>query len=244
VYVPAGGERDYLAPWPVRVLPGVGPKVAARLDRVNVQQVGALAGVPLPVLRGLFGAQGRLLRDQAHGIDPRPVERRKPPQAISRCTSFDPPTADRAFLRAMLDYLLERAAVWLRFHGLATRGLVLTLRYGDYESVVGRLTWRRPVENVRVLQEAVRDRFETLYARRLPLRLVGVELTPLGPPDRQASLFPDPEAERARRLAACTDAIRRRFGFTAVLSGSGLLLAEHLERDRENFRLRTPCLTR
>jgi DNA polymerase-4 len=244
VWVPAGGERDYLVPWPVRVLPGVGPKVAARLDRLNVQHVGALAAVPLPVLRGLFGAQGRLLRDQAHGIDPRPVERRKPPQSVSRCTSFDPPTADREFLGAMLDYLLERATVWLRFHGLVTRGLVLTLRYGDYESAVGRLTWRRPVEDVRTLQEAARDRLATLYGRRLPLRLVGVELTPLGPPDRQASLFPDPDEERARRLAACTDAIRRRFGFTAVLSGSGLLLAEHLERDRENFRLRTPCLTR
>src|SRR5262249_6192886 len=56
--VPAGGERDYLAPWPVRVLPGVGPKVEARLDRLNVQHVGTLADVPLPVLRGLFGAQG------------------------------------------------------------------------------------------------------------------------------------------------------------------------------------------
>src|SRR5262249_21002396 len=187
------------------------------------------------------GAQGGLLPEQAHGIDPRPVERRKPPQSVSRCTSFDPATADRAFLRAMLDYLLERAVVWLRFHTLATRGLVLTLRYGDYVSAVGRLTWRRPTDNVRTLQEAVRERFETLYGRRLPLRLVGVELTPLGPPDRQASLFPDPADERDRRLAACTDAIRQRFGFTAVLSGAGLLLAEQLERDRENFRLRTPC---
>src|SRR5262249_59930014 len=46
VFVAAGTERAYLAPWPARVLPGVGPKVAARLDRINVQTVGELAGVP------------------------------------------------------------------------------------------------------------------------------------------------------------------------------------------------------
>src|SRR5947209_3756951 len=118
VLVPAGVEREYLAPWPARVLPGVGPKVEGRLDRLNVQRVGEVAAVPLPVLRGLFGAQGRLLHDQARGIDPRPVEPSRPPQRVSRRTSFDPPVADRAFLGGMLDYLLERALTWLRFHGL------------------------------------------------------------------------------------------------------------------------------
>src|SRR5262249_16839298 len=112
VRVPAGEERAYLAPWPARVLPGVGPKLTGRLDRLNVQRGGEVAEVPVPVLTALFGRQGRVLHDQSHGIDPRPVQVRKPPQSISRCTSFDPPTGDRAFLQAMLDYLLDRAAAW------------------------------------------------------------------------------------------------------------------------------------
>src|SRR5262249_54170525 len=45
VRVPVGGEKAYLAPWPVRVVQGVGPKVAARLERLNVQRVGELAAV-------------------------------------------------------------------------------------------------------------------------------------------------------------------------------------------------------
>jgi DNA polymerase-4 len=244
VLVPAGGERAYLAPWPARVLPGVGHKVGDRLHQLNVQRVGEVAAIPVPVLCGLFGARGRVLRDQAHGLDPRPVEPHKPPQSVSRRTSFEPPLADRAFLQAMLDYLLERALSWTRFHGLATRGLVLTIRYGDYESAVGHETFRQPADSEAGLIEAARDRFGRLYQRRLPLRLLGVELTPLVPRQQQPTLFPDPADERARRLAECKDAIRRRFGFTALLSGSALLLADRLDRDRENFRLRTPCLTR
>jgi DNA polymerase-4 len=244
VRVPAGTERGYLAPWPARVLPGVGPKVAGRLERLNVSLVGEVAAMPLPVLSGLFGAQGRVLRDQAWGIDPRPVQPRRPQQSISRRNSFDPPVADRAFLRAMLDYLLERAVAWLRFHDLAARGLVLTLRYGDYATAAGRERFRPATDSDGLVKEAARDRFERLYQRRLPLRLLGVELTPLVPARHQPELFPDADAERARRLAECKDAIRRRFGFTSLMSGSTLLLADRLERDRENFRMRTPCLTR
>jgi len=57
-------------------------------------------------------------------------------------------------------------------------------------------------------------------------------------------LFPDAAVERGRRLAECKDAIRRQFGFMALLSGSALVLNGRLEKDRENYRLRTPCLTR
>jgi DNA polymerase-4 len=184
------------------------------------------------------------LHEQSRGIDLRPVEPSKPPQSVSRRTSFDPPAADREFLKAMLDYLIERAVSWLRFHDRVTRGLMLTIRYGDYESAEGREPFRRSTADAQEIKEAARDRFERLYQRRLPLRLIGATLTPVVPPDPQPALFADPTGARARRLAECVDAVRQRFGFTSLLNGSALLLAEQLDRDRENFRMRTPCLTR
>ena len=244
VYVPPGNERAYLAPWETRMLPAVGPKIASRLDRLNVQRVGEVAGMPVPILSGLFGARGRTIHDQSLGYDPRPVQPRKPQQSVGRRASFDPPVADLIFLRAMLTYLLERSCSWLRFQNLAARGMVLTIRYGDYESAVGRVAFRRPVDDEAELKEAACDRFARLYQRRLPLRFLGVELVSLTPPDRQPMLFPDAEAERARRLLEAKDAIRRCFGFTSLLSGEALALADRLPRDRENFRLRTPCLSR
>lgn len=244
VRVLPGEERAYLAPQPVEVLPGVGPKLLARLEQINVRRVGEVADMPPAVLCGLFGTRGRRLRDLAHGIDPRPVQPWRPPQSVSRRTSFDPPTSDRAFLGGMLDHLVERAASWLRFHGLTAGGLTLTLRYGDYQGNDGRASFRPPSDDEGQLKEEARERLARLYVRRLPLRLLGVELSPLQPRAAQPDLFPDPAAERARRLAACKDAIRQRFGFMALVNGSALVLAEQLEHDRDNFRLRTPCLTR
>jgi DNA polymerase-4 len=244
VHVPAGEEPEYLAPWPARVLPGVGPKVEAKLDQLNVQRVGTLAEVPVPILRGLFGKQGRALHDQSLGIDPRPVQPRKPPQSVSRRSSFDPPVADWAFLFAMLDYLVERTAAWMRFQNVSARGLKISIRYGDYESADGHCSFRRPTGSEQEIKDAARERLGLLYQRRLPLRLLGIELSPLTPPDRQPALFADEGADRVHRLAECKDAIRRRFGFTSLLSGSALLLARDLPRDRNNFQMRTPCLTR
>jgi DNA polymerase-4 len=244
VWVPPGRERDYLAPWPVRVLPGAGRKVGDRLERLNVQAVGEVAGMPVPLLTGLFGRGGRTLHEQSHGIDLRPVEPHRPQQSVGRRSSFDPPSGDRAFLRGMVDYLMDRAVTWLRFNNLGTRGLTVSIRYGDYEYDVGHETFRRPTDKDADLRAAARDRFERLYRRRLPLRLIGVELAPLTPPDRRPTLFADGDEERQRRLLGCVDEVRKRFGFTSLLSGAELQLAERLDRDRENFQMRTPCLSR
>jgi hypothetical protein len=61
---------------------------------------------------------------------------------------------------------------------------------------------------------------------------------------KQNSLFPNADDDRSGRLILCKDAIRERFGFTSLLNGSALLLAQSLDRDRANFKLRTGCLTR
>jgi DNA polymerase-4 len=242
--VPAGTERQWLARWPVDVLSGVGPKASAELARLNVCRVGELAEVPLAVLVGLFGARGKVLRDLARGIDPRPVEPARPAQSVSRCTSFDPALSELPFLGAMLDHLTERAASWLRLSGQAARGLSVRIRYADHQSVDSRVSLPGPCDDEGELVPLARQRLARLYTRRLPLRLLGVELAPLGSPNRQGELFLDPPRERARRLQACKDDIRQRFGFMALVKGSALELAGRLEHDRDNFHLRTPCLTR
>src|SRR5215470_6415725 len=71
VVVPAGREADFLAPFDVRKLPGVGPKAEARLLPAGVTTIGALAALDDSTLRSLLpGKVGQLLRDRARGIDP------------------------------------------------------------------------------------------------------------------------------------------------------------------------------
>ncbi|MFO0881510.1 MAG: DNA polymerase IV [Gemmataceae bacterium] len=242
--VPPGQEAAYLAHCPVEVLPGVGAVTRQQMQGINLRRVADLAAAPVGVLLGLFGKRALVWRQYAQGIDPRPVVVSREAQSVSRCTSFDPPMAEWEVLNAMLDHLVDRAALWLRLHGLSARGLLVRLRYADYQGEDSRVALAEAEDEETALKAVARERLRRLYVRRLPLHLIGIELSPLTSSPRQAELFPDPQRERQRRLAACKDAIRQRFGFMSVLPGTALELIGRLEHDRDNFRLRTPCLTR
>src|SRR5262249_8961679 len=70
-----GREAAFLAPFPIRILPGVGPRAEARLAAAGVETLGALAALEdADLAQVLPGKVGRLVRDRARGIDPRPLE--------------------------------------------------------------------------------------------------------------------------------------------------------------------------
>ena len=72
--VAPGREAAFLAPLPLRALPGIGPRGEQRLLAAGLAAVGDLAGLDDDALAGLgMGKVGRDLRQRARGIDPRPV---------------------------------------------------------------------------------------------------------------------------------------------------------------------------
>ena len=244
VAVLPGNEQNYIAPWPVEILPTVGAVGKEKFTRLNVNRVAEVAALPLEVLCAMFQKRGPILRNYSLGNDSRPLLTSRNPDSISRCTSFNPPTADQIFLDAMLAHLLERAISWMRFNKLATRCLKIYLRYGDHKEAHNNNHFKTACDSDALLHQAAKDKLTSLYTRRLPLRLLGVELAQLEPASTSNLLFIDPEKERADRLAKCKDEIRSRFGFMAVTPGSSLVLAKALGHDRDNFKLRTPCLTK
>ncbi len=244
VTVLEGYEENYIKPWPVGILPGVGTVGREKFQRLNINIVAEAAELPLEVLGGMFGKRAQLLRDFSHGIDTRTLQTIQSAASISRSTSFNPPNPDQVFLNAMLAHLLERAILWMRFNNLATRCMKIYLRYGDLKEAHNYQHFKTPCDNNSELLDAAKEKLVKLYTRRLPLRLIGVEFQQLQSAESANLLFPDAEKERGERLAKCKDEIRARFGFMSVTSGNSLVLAKKLDHDRDNFKLRTPCLTR
>ena len=70
-----GREAAFLAPFPIRILPGVGPRAEERLIGLGIETIGDIAAIADDDLQlVLRGKVGRELRDRARGIDPRPLE--------------------------------------------------------------------------------------------------------------------------------------------------------------------------
>ena len=131
--VPAGTEAAFLAPFPVRRLPGVGPRAEERLRAAGVTTIGALAMLSDLDLRALLpGSVGRLLRDRANGIDPRGLEASTERISISVEETFERDLHDRALLHAELRRMAAELGRRLHREGLSARTVTAKLRYADF----------------------------------------------------------------------------------------------------------------
>jgi DNA polymerase-4 len=174
--VPFGTEAVFLAPFDVRRLPGVGPKAEERLLAREVATIGALAALEDDELRGLLpGSVGRVLRDRARGIDPRPLELQTERISISVESTFERDLTDREQLHGELRRMADRVAAHLRDTDRTARTISTKLRYTDF-SIRSRSTSLRvgidDPEQIGELACALLDR--ALRDRPGALRLVGV----------------------------------------------------------------------
>jgi len=133
VVVPPGREAAFLAPLAVRRLPGVGPKAEERLWAAGIETVGGLAALTDEGLRRLLpGSVGTMLRDRAHGIDPRELELDVERISISVENTFERDLVDRERLHDELRGMATEVAEHLQRTGRTARTVTTKLRYADF----------------------------------------------------------------------------------------------------------------
>jgi DNA polymerase-4 len=178
-----GREAAFLTPFPVRLLPGIGPKAEERLQAAGVETIGGLAALAdAELTRLLPGKVGRLLRDRARGIDPRPLELVAETVSIGHEETFAADVGDREQLHDELRRMALRVAARLQEGGQAARTVTTKLRYPDF-SIRSRSTTLpagfADAQKIGTLACGLLDR--ALEDRPGPLRLVGVSVSNLEP---------------------------------------------------------------
>ncbi len=251
--VPPGAEAAFLTDLPVEMLPGIGPQAAGRLAALNVRSVGQLRAFPPEALEALFGSMGRAVYERCRGRETPPVKAAEIPGVISRRTSFDPPETDLLTLDGLLQYLTERLGEVLRERDLHARRITVKVEYPDGMRGCAGRALLRPTSLDGELFEAARLSLKRAWKRRVGIQRLIVSVRSIVPAGRYLQLtFEDTERAqgpgpcaliRRTTLMAAKDAIRRRWGYGAVLTGRTLLLRDRLKEDTHGFLLRTSCLT-
>ena len=187
--VPPGREAAFLAPFDVRLLPGVGPRSEARLRAAGVTTIGALAGLTDAELRAVApGRVGGMLRDRARGIDPRGVEPEAETVSISSEETFAQDVSDAERLHDELRRMAGHVAARLRHSGDAARTVTAKLRYSDFSIRTRSTTLAVGTDDAeRIGELACRLLDRALRDRPGALRLVGVGVSGLEP-HRQLAL--------------------------------------------------------
>lgn len=214
--VPPGGEDAFLRPLPARALWGVGPATLARLERLGVRTVGDIADLPDPALVGAVGAaNGRHLGRLARGIDPRPVEPDLRAKSIGHEETFPADLHDPADLEREIVRMADAVAWRLRRDGRAARTVTLKVRFGDFRTITRSVTPPRAVDDSPVLADAARALLREVDPAP-GVRLLGVTGSGLVEAAGRQLSFDDVEGPDWHDASGAVDAIRDRFGDTAI----------------------------
>jgi DNA polymerase-4 len=181
--VPPGREAAFLAPLPVRLLPGVGPRAEERLVSASVTTVGALAALDDQALRAVLpGSVGRLLRDRAQGVDPRDLELDAEQVSISAEDTFARDLVDRELLHVEVRRLADLVSERLRRTSLSGRTVTAKLRYADFSIRTRSTTLGAAVDDAETIGDVACGLLDRgLRDRPGALRLVGVGVSSLSP---------------------------------------------------------------
>ena len=222
VVVPPGQEAEFLAPFAVEVIPGVGRKTAALLQRMGVRSVRELSRLPVDRLREEFGAHGESLYWLARGEDDSPVVSGHETKSISQERTFDRDTDDAADIRRCLLECAEGVGKELRRQQLMARTITLKLRFEGYITITRGVTPALPADVDDVIYQTACELLAAAWTGRRKIRLVGVRASNLTREVAyQLHLF-EAGQEKQGRVNRAVDGIRRRFGRDAIKRASDL----------------------
>lgn len=207
----------FLAPMPIRKLPGLGPKTAEILNKLDIHKIGELAASePGPLRRALGANHADSLQRRARGIDDSPVAPESEAKSISAETTFQEDSEDDAFLDLTLMRLSEKVGSRLRKAERFAKTVTLKLRYHDFETISRQSSLPEPSDGDTAIYTAGRLLLDqALRHRKARVRLLGVGVSGFTDRSRQMSLF-EAASSRDSTLSNTIDGIRERFGQDAI----------------------------
>lgn len=208
--VAPGKEREFLAPLPVGVIPGVGPKTRELLERHRLMTIADLQRLSREELIELLGSHGLWFWKVAQGGGSEELSVSHERKSIGREETFAEDLADEKQLRKILLSLVEDVCSTMRRSHLKARKLSLKIRYSDFTTLTRDRTIPPTNDDAVVLRWVV----EILHKTREPgrsVRLLGVRASEFFD-DAQTEMKFATSVEKRENILKAVDELRRKYG--------------------------------
>jgi DNA polymerase IV len=178
VITPAKGAA-FVASLPVSRFYGVGPKTAAKMERLGIVTGADLAARDLPFLERHFGSSGPTYYRLARGICDRQVRPDRERKSIGAEDTFMEDLTDPARMAEELERISH--TIWSRIgdRGIEGRTVVLKMKYQDFRIVTRTHSLPRPVAGREEFCDIGRTLLSRLVPVAKPVRLLGLTLSGL-----------------------------------------------------------------
>ncbi|WP_439652459.1 DNA polymerase IV [Phaeobacter piscinae] len=219
----AAETSEFLKDKPVRLIWGIGPAAQASLDKAGIRSFSDLLRWERTDLNARFGSMGERLWHLARGQDRRRVSSNAPIKSISNETTFFEDTASLEVLDGHLWRLAEKVSDRAKARQLAGRVVTLKLKRANHSSLTRRHSLRDATQIADTIYRTARALLDQVGDEG-PYRLLGCGISDLVP-ETQADItgdLLDPQAGQRAKAERATDAIRERFGKSAIQKGRAL----------------------
>src|SRR5699024_5553040 len=125
--VPAERTAEFLAPLPVAVISGVGPKAQEALARIGVRTIGQLREIPRSTLARALGPRAPEIAALADGSDRTGLGHRARDRSLGTERTWDEDLTDPDEVRRRITTMADDVARQLRRSGFVARTVVLKL---------------------------------------------------------------------------------------------------------------------
>ena len=219
--VPAGSEREFLAPLPVRDLWGVGPKTFERLRPLGVRTIGDLERIGEGPLVDRLGELGRHLFRLSQGIDERKVEAWSGAKSVSVENTVAEDLVGRASLERALLAQSTRLADRLVSSDLKGRRVSIKIRDISFRTESRQCTLAAPSNQAREIHRAACSLLDKVQIDGRRFRLIGVGVADFAEARAPAQLSLVEDAgelqrreahDKGDKLQSVMSAVREKFG--------------------------------
>jgi DNA polymerase IV len=211
-----GCEPTFLAPLPVRRMPGVGKVTELELGSLGIWTIGDLQALGGERLGRRFGKYGEWLHAKSLGLDIEAYRYGEETKQISHETTFDEDTSDEAEIERTLSLLAERVGRRLREHGFYARTVGVKIRFAPFRTLTRDITLDEPTHLDSVIFSQALSLFAKTFKSGQKIRLLGVRASHLEHAGFQKNLLNAPRHDREDRVARAADRVRDKFGFDAL----------------------------
>lgn len=221
--------REIVYPLRATAMIFVGRAAEQQLRSMGICTLGELASADEARLTQVFGKMGQQLRRYAAGEDESPVAPQHEPEqvkSIGNGITFKRDLVTPADLRTGTGYLADEVAARLRAKGLKCTAVQVMIKDTALKSISRQKALPRETDLASEITEAAVQLVRANWPAGKPIRALTVTAERLvtGPVPCQMGLFaeqetapPDPRREKLERTM---DALRQKYGQTAVAAGS------------------------
>jgi DNA polymerase-4 len=217
--VPPGEERSFLAPLPVQMLWGVGPKTKERLELFNIHTIGDLAAYSEVELAKSLGKMGYDLSRRAKGIDLRGIVRERGIKSVSNETTFRDDLDSKSAVLEQVNRLSSKVARRLNKKKLRGKTIQIKLRWSDFTTLTRQTTLSQSTRDEATIQSTAAKLLNEVWEDGRSARLVGVGVHNLDTQAQQLGLW-DEGLQKDIQLQEAVKQIREKYGEKVITRGS------------------------